>query len=376
MGLNKIGVISTFPPTQCGIATYATDLIEHLNRQYPLLEICRFELINNLSINENGASYNIIKADDPEDFINAAEIINSSDIDLLDIQHEFKIYGRPDGENVLIILDKVRKPVVTTLHTVSPGQSKSRENILKKILEKSKLLFVFSNEAKQSLIERYKANQKSIAVIPHGTPSVRFQFPDEEKAKQNCPYDLVFVSSGHMRSTKGYEIAIQALNQLRLKLGRFHYYILGSDHPQNENAQNYRGNLLDMIEKYNLTKHITFIDRYLPLDSLINYIQLADICLLPYTRKEQSSSGVLALMIACGRPIVSTPFQFASSILTSKSGVLSESFQQNEFTRAIELMFERKAGKIWYTIIILLVRLGTGIMWQGNIFLDIVYQLI
>ena len=118
-----------------------------------------------------------------------------------------------------------------------------------------------------------------------------------------------------------------------------------------------------MIEKYNLTKHITFIDRYLPLDSLINYIQLADICLLPYTRKEQSSSGVLALMIACGRPIVSTPFQFASSILTSKSGVLSESFQQNEFTRAIELMFERK--KSWKNMVYYNHSLGQTWNWNN-----------
>lgn len=341
MRLSKIGIVSTFPPTQCGIATYTTDLIAHLHHQYPFLNICQFELLDDSHTDFSG-SPNDIRSSEPEDYLKAAEYINSSDIDFLDIQHEFKIFGKPDGENITILLDKVKKPIVTTLHTVSPGQSSERENIFKKIVLRSGLLFVFSDGAKRYLMEKYGIETKKVSVIPHGTPSIPFRLPNEINGRQCCPDDIVFVSTGHMRNTKGYEIALKALADIQMNLGCFHYYIVGANHPQNESAQSYRAKLTELVSACNLTERVTFINNYLSLNELIELIQLADVCLLPYTSQQQSSSGVLALMIACGRPIVATPFQFATSRLTGKSGVITKTFLTEDFSRGIETMIERR----------------------------------
>jgi len=338
--INKIGIISTFPPTQCGIATYASDIIYHLKCQYPLLEINKFELTNNQNI---FISENLVtRSDNTEDFIKLSEFINSSDIDLLDIQHEFKIYGKPDGENINTLLENVKKPIATTLHTVSFDMSESREDIFRKIIIRSNLLFVFSEEAKNLIINKYKIIEAKIIVIPHGTPTVPFRLPNKIERRKDFLNDIIFVSSGHMRETKGYDIAIEALNIIKNVIGNFHYYIIGADHPQNETAQKYREKLIKLINEFDLNDKVTFINNYLSQKELIDFIQLADICLLPYTRKEQSSSGVLALMVACGRPIISTPFQFAKTQISKKSGVISESMLAVDFAKAIKSLIDRK----------------------------------
>jgi glycosyltransferase involved in cell wall biosynthesis len=341
MKLSKIGIVSTFPPTQCGIATYATDLINHLNHQYPFLNICQFELVDD-SENAFFSNFSKIRKANPEDYLKASEYINSSDIDLLDIQHEFKIYGKPDGENIRILLDKVKKPIVTTLHTVNPEQSSERENMFGKIVQRSDLLFVFSEEAKRYIVGKFKVETEKVTVIPHGTPSIPFCLPNEIEERQHCPDDLIFISTGHMRSTKGYEIAIKALFDLQTKLGSFQYYIVGANHPQNESAQNYRAFLTDLIYEYGLNERVTFINNYLSLRELIDLVQLSDVCLLPYTNEQQSSSGVLALMIACGRPVVATPFQFATSRLSNKSGVITKTFHTEDFSKGIESLIKKR----------------------------------
>jgi len=362
MKLNRIGIVSTFPPTQCGIATYINDLLTHLHHLNPSLTFRQFELLDN-SQNDSSRKIYPIRNSIPEDYLKASQFINSSDIDLLDIQHEFKIYGKPDGENIIILLDNVKKPIVTTLHTVNPELPNSRENIFKKVLQRSDLLFVFSKDAKQYLCDRYSIETEKILVIPHGTPSIAFRLPCEISTRHHGQNDLVFVSTGHMRESKGYEIAIQALNNIKMRLGCFHYYIVGANHPQNEVAERYRTSLTDLVHACGLEERITFINKYISQNELIELIQCADVCLLPYTRKEQSSSGVLALMIACGRPVVTTPFQFATSQITSNSGVVTKTFSSIDFSQGIESLIRRK--KDWKNIMEYNLTLGQRWNWDN-----------
>ena len=151
--MNKIGIISTFPPTQCGIATYTTDLYSAIQKHEPELQIIKFRLAFNKS-EESNSDY-IIRNNSPEDFHHIAEIINTLDLDLIDIQHEYKIFGKPDGENIEILLDKINKPIVTTLHTINNTLSINREHAFKKLVERSNLLFVFSNEAREIINTKY-----------------------------------------------------------------------------------------------------------------------------------------------------------------------------------------------------------------------------
>jgi polysaccharide biosynthesis protein PslF len=298
------------------------------------------------------------------DYIKASEFINSSDVDLLDIQHEFKIFGKPDGENINILLENVTKPIVTTLHSVHVEQPKSRENIFQKIVKRSYLLYVFSEYAKKYIIDKYHVEETKVIVIPHGVPLIPFHQPKEILERKYPLDDLIFVSSGHLRATKGYDIAITALNELKNTIGNFHYYIIGADHPQNETAQGYRKHLIELINYFELREKVIFVNSYISQNELIKLIQMADICLFPYPKKEQSSSGVLALMIACGRPVITTPFQFANSIMTERSGIVTESFLPIDFAKGIMALIERK--KSWGDIMQYNHTLGESWNW-GNV---------
>jgi glycosyltransferase involved in cell wall biosynthesis len=325
----NIGVISTFPPTQCGIATYSHDLIGSLKSISPFLQFIKIEL-SPCSPHPSNKNY-IIQSNETLQYVKASEYINTANIDIVDIQHEFKIFGKPDGENISVLLNSIQKPIITTLHTVSPNLNEQREKIFVEIIKRSNKLYVFSKEAKNHIIGKYKKNNSSIEIIPHGVPKIKFQKPHQIQLRKKFTSNIIFVSAGHMRSTKGYELAIKALHSLKKTNPDFHYLILGSNHPQNETSQLYRETLIKLIAKLNLTKQVTFVSNYLDSKDLIKYIQLADICLTPYTRKDQSSSGVLSLMMACGRPIVSTPFQFAKSYVSEFSGTLSNSFYYSDF---------------------------------------------
>ena len=337
----EIGIISTFPPTQCGIATYAHDLVQALKLTSPSLHFTKLELTNS-SCNNIGKNYGIRNGETAE-YLKAAQYINSSNIGIVDIQHEYKIFGKPDGENILVLLRHITKPVVTTLHTVSTNLNELREKLFQETVQRSDLLYVFSSEAKEFIVNRYNKSGDAIEIIPHGVPSIQFKNRSQIKGKEKYPDKLIFVSAGHMRNTKGYELAITALHALRKEIPDFHYLILGSNHPENETAKSYREMLEKLISRLNFSGSVSFISNYMEERELIRYIQLADVCLLPYTRGDQSSSGVLALMMACGRPVVSTPFQFAKSYVNELSGIMSSSFCHAGFEQAIREIINKKS---------------------------------
>lgn len=329
----RVGCISTFPPTQCGLATYAEDLIRAAQENS---STCYFERIPVLQNKFEIPTFPYIRCDAKPDYVAVAEYINAR-FDVVDLQHEFKIFGKPNGEHVQLLLENIGKPITTTLHSVATGQNAVREKMLAELVYKSKTLFVFSDYAKKYLAEVFKGAISKTVTIPHGVPTVT-----RRKERQASTAFPVFVSAGHMRDAKGYETALLALHSLRKELPNFRYVILGANHPQNESSRAYRRDLLQLIEELCLIKQVTFIDEYLERQKLIELLTIADIGLLPYPRQEQSSSGILALMIACGLPIVSTPFQFAISRISSKSGILSDSFTADGFAIAIMKLMESR----------------------------------
>jgi glycosyltransferase involved in cell wall biosynthesis len=172
-----IGIISTFPPTQCGIASYSHDLIQSLQLVTPDLRFTKVELSH---CTEHGHSSNhVIQISDPEQYLKASQYINSSDIGIVDIQHEYKIFGKPDGENISILLRHITKPIITTLHTVSANLNEQREKVFHEIVERSDLLYVFSREAKEYIAGKYKKSDSKIEIIPHGVPSIVFKNPGQ-----------------------------------------------------------------------------------------------------------------------------------------------------------------------------------------------------
>ena len=120
----RAAYVSTYPPRECGIATYTKHLVESISW------FCAQAVTSPsvVAMNDRGGHYDIrvkhqIDANDIQSYEKAAQYINASDVDVVNLQHEYGIYGGEWGVYVGELLGRIKKPVVTTLHTVleDPG---------------------------------------------------------------------------------------------------------------------------------------------------------------------------------------------------------------------------------------------------------------
>src|SRR3954469_6130440 len=111
---SKIVFLSTFPPTQCGIATYTQDTIKGITDVFGksiACEIC--ELVKEPK--ENPTQAFTLNTTKREEYAKVAEEINNDEsIKLVHIQHEFGLFGGNYGDHLLDFLNVIKKPVTFT----------------------------------------------------------------------------------------------------------------------------------------------------------------------------------------------------------------------------------------------------------------------
>ena len=223
--------------------------------------------------------------------------------------------GGIDGEYVINLVNGIRKPIVTTFHTLSDELNPNRKRIVEYLFTKSKIVVVLTEYDRDLVTTKFGVPISKIRVIRHGIPSVDFVYPESTSLRKELNSPLVFVSAGHLRPTKGYELALRALARFKKNDPNFKYILLGTNQSHvNKGGSEYRFELRDLIQELNLDEQVIWIDRFLDLGELLEYILAADIGLTTYTRPSQSSSGILPLILGCGRIAVSTPFNYANSI--------------------------------------------------------------
>lgn len=114
----SVAYVSTYPPKQCGIATFTRDLARAVMIHGPATK----EIIVGIHEEQNYShDANIRFAIDKHDrasYISAAAFLNDADIDVVCLQHEYGIYGGEWGEYILELCRNLEKPIVTTFHTV------------------------------------------------------------------------------------------------------------------------------------------------------------------------------------------------------------------------------------------------------------------
>ena len=319
----RIAYLSTYPPRECGIANYTKDLIDATG------ELERFKL-KVIAINEKNAIYVydrrvkwVIDRDNPKDYVKAAEYVNSSKIQLVVIQHEFGLYGGDYGEYIKFFLENVKKPVITTLHTVQPDFDKKAIEVLKYIIKRSESIIVIAHAAIDMLKNQGLACKKCV-VIPHGCP--RIEYTDNKSIKESLGLKgrLVASTFGLISSGKGIEYAIQALPEVIRKEPRIIYLIIGETHPEvrKQEGEKYRNELMRLVIELGLEEHVRFTNRFLTKRELMKYLQATDIFLTPYNSPNQISSGTLTYALGAGKAVVSTPYYHAQEVLANGRGIL------------------------------------------------------
>ncbi len=323
--LKTIFFIGNYLPRQCGIATFTSDLLKAVSNEAKESNCWA------IAMNDIVQGYRYPKevrfelnANQLDDYKLAAEFLNVSRVDLICLQHEFGIYGGPNGSHILRLIRNLRMPVVTTLHTLLPNPEPLQKDIIKKIGEISYKLVVMSHKSELLLKEVYGIPDNKIVLIHHGIPDLSFIDPNFFKDQFGVEGKKVILTFGLINPGKGIETMIEALPEVVKEHPDVVYIVLGATHPNVKRVQGeaYRHSLQRRARELNVGKNVIFFNRFVELEQLCEFLGAADIYVAPYLNKEQISSGTLAYALGAGKAVVSTPYWYAEEILDDGRGIL------------------------------------------------------
>ncbi len=307
-----------------------------------------------MAINQKGGNYDYekrvkirIDRENKEDYIQLAENINSSSIELVNLQHEFGLFGGECGEYLKYFLENLKKPLVTTLHTVLPDFNPKSLDVLKSITRASAATVVISNSAIE-MLRKQEVNCKNIKVIPHGCPNIEFIDTTIAKSTLGLENRLVVSTFGLISCGKGVEYAIRALAKVVEKEPDILYLIIGQTHPEvkKTEGEKYRNSLQQLVYELGLERNARFINKYLSKLELINFLQASDIYLTPYISPYQISSGALTYAAGAGKAIVSTPYFHAKDLLANNRGLFCKFKDSISLAESISKLLDDKTRKV------------------------------
>lgn len=339
----RVIYVSTYPPRECGIATYTRELIKGINTLNPHFpaDVVAIEDLP-LAAGEVNRHYPWevkyrIGQEDLKSWLEAADYINESTAEVVNIQHEFGIYGGRDGEYIIPFLRRVKIPKVVTLHTVLSHPDDHYSELLRKIAELCDALVVMVEAAATRLIEIHKVDPLKIAVIPHGVPDVPFGGTEYAKKRLGLASRKVISSFGLINKGKRLETLIEAMPTVVKKVPDALLMIVGETHPvvKRQEGEAYRDSLIALVEKLGMAEHVKFVNAYLPLKGIIDHLRASDVFVTPYDNMDQISSGTLAYAISTGVACVSTPYVYAKEALSQGRGVLVKNNQPKVLAKAL-----------------------------------------
>lgn len=340
---SRIALIGTCVPRHCGIATFTNDLQQALSTADPNVAAMTIAMTDD----KNAYAYPDqvpleIQHADPASYEVAADFLNVADIEIVSLQHEFGIFGGEAGEHVLGLVRGLKAPLVTTLHTVLATPNPSQRRVMDELIASSARLIVMADKGRQILQDVYGVSADQIAVIPHGVPDRPFLDPAMAKHDLGLAERTLLMTFGLLGPGKGIETAIRALPALVQENPKLLYMIVGATHPNlvRDEGELYRESLTALASELGVSEHVQFVDRYLSLDALLDYLAACDIYLSPYPNEAQIVSGTLAYAIALGKAVVSTPFWYAQELLADNCGLLVPFEQADGFATAIRRLID------------------------------------
>jgi len=320
--------MASFPPRECGIATFTRRLTDAIDK-----EIAPVVKSKVLAINSNGSSiYNYprkvimqINETEMEDYIKRAYEINKRpEIKLVNIQHEYGLFGGEQGEYLMAFLELLKKPFVITMHTVLPRPDEKMRNVGNIISEKAAGITVMNKTAKELLHKKYGIKNNKIHVIPHGVFHVPFPSKYNAKKKLNLNGRFVLSTFGMISQDKGIEYAIEALPEIVKKHPNVLYLVIGATHPQvlKHEGEKYRNMLKRLVVKHGLQDNVKFYNKYIKEKEIPDFLRATDVYIYPMLSREQASSGSLSDAMSCACPTITTKSQYAKSVVNKERGYL------------------------------------------------------
>ena len=307
------GLLSTYPPTQCGLATFNAALWRQLVDQPGSASVVRAVESPEPQVAPEVVAH--LDQSDPASTAAAIKALNAHDVVLL--QHEYGIYGGLDGADVVTLLEALTVPTIVVLHTVLEHPRPHQRWVLERLVEGADLVVTMTEAGRQRLVRDYAADPEKARVVPHGADG-----PGPFARRRREAGRPVVLTWGLLGPGKGLEWAIEALASLRDLNPR--YLVLGKTHPKvlERSGEQYREGLLRHAARHGVLDLVEFDDRYLTTEELATIVDAASVVLLPYDSRDQVTSGVLVEAVAAGRPVVSTAFPHAAELLSQGLGLV------------------------------------------------------
>jgi len=313
----RFGFVGTFPPTQCGLATFTAALRGALLHS-TTDEGWVVRLLDEPAPRPGEEVVAQLIANDSASLHQAAAQLNRCDVAIM--QHEYGVYGGSDGSEILHLLDEVQVPCVVVLHTVLTDPTPHQRQVLELVMARADAVVAMTMTARERLAAGYAVDVAKVCIIAHGAPALETTMA--EPVFRTGQFTVL--TWGLLGPGKGIEWGIGAMAMLRDLVPMPRYLVAGQTHPKVllHEGEAYRDRLREQVLDADLGCCVTFDGRYRNTGSLASLVRSADVVLLPYDSTEQVTSGVLIEAVAAGKPVVATQFPHAREVLAGGAGLL------------------------------------------------------
>lgn len=321
----SLGILGTYPPTVCGLATFSAALAAGLCANDAAVRVIR---VSDGSSARDSRVVGELENGRPNSVAASSELLNDNDIAI--IQHEYGIYGGADGDEVVDIIGGLRVPSIVVAHTVLKHPSAHQRSVLEAIADMADQVVVMSGAANDRLCRGYDVDSEKISTIPHGA-TIPYAAPAKRSGRPTL------LTWGLLGPGKGIERVIDAMASLRGLACRPQYLIAGQTHPKvlAADGEAYRAARIEQARYSGVADSVFFDGAYRAVPSLNALAQSAAAVVLPYDSTDQVTSGVLVDAIASGRPVIATAFPHAVELLASGAGIVVGHDDPDALVRAL-----------------------------------------
>src|SRR5712691_8910588 len=350
-GLVRIAFVASAVPRRCGIATFTADLMAAVKAADPAVRCIAAAIDEPNATHAYGPEVRWrIRQGDKASYRGAARAINESSADVVNLQHEFGLYGvwRDGGydDHCVPMLEELNKPVITTLHTVLPKPEPQIRDVVRRIAQRSSAIVVMAETAARLLRDVYGIERRPV-MIPHGMPAIVPRGRHRLKRQLGMDHRTIISTFGLVDPRKGLEYMIEAMPAVIARHPNVLYLIVGQTHPelQRKEGERYRNELAAQIDASGMGDHVRFVNQYLTQREIVDYLLATDVYVTPYLDLNQITSGTLAYALGAGKAIVSTRYLHAAEALADGRGLLVDVRDADGLARAVLAILDDPALK-------------------------------
>ncbi|MBC5825442.1 MAG: glycosyltransferase family 4 protein [Candidatus Eremiobacteraeota bacterium] len=334
--------VGTYPPRECGIATFTEDV----RAAYDVSTGFSSDVI---AITDRERTYDYppcvvseIQRDHSGTYLAAARFANDHPADVINVQHEYGLFGGQLGLMLVDFLGQLRKPVTLTLHTTLPNPDEKMLYVTRELCNRSDSIIVLAETGRRLLEQTYRIDPRKVRVVLHGAPDVPLRRSYRFKRLIGLENRTVISTFGLLSRGKGIEYILDALPAIFAEHTDAEYLLLGQTHPEvlAQEGEAYRKSLRDRVDELGIGERVRFINHYMSDDEVVRWLLATDVYVSPSLDANQIVSGTLSYAVACGRAVVATRYLYAQEILADGRGITVPFRDSAALSKAVNSILE------------------------------------